>query len=178
MPGLASRMTALLGAVDRGGNVDTEAEVGGLHFFKEILGVHAVVENGGDGCWSGEAVDDATEVGRHVALPVRRRRHVPPWAERAAIQRIAHVDRLIGQRHFEKLLELGQAPLVVLAAARDGKDNVVVEKAGGVAVSMESVRHRALPGGGGNRLLLFLFVRWIGHLAEADVRLGPLQVVT
>src|SRR5262245_36475449 len=36
VPGLVGGMTALLGAVDRGRDIDAESEVGGLHGFHEI----------------------------------------------------------------------------------------------------------------------------------------------
>src|SRR5205823_1687251 len=141
MAGLTGGVAALLGAVDRRRDIDAEAEVSVLYGLDEILGVDAVVEDSGDGGGGGQAVDDTSVVGGHVAVPVRGRRHVPARTERASIERIAHVDRLKRQRHFEKLLELGQASLVILSPAGDCEDHVIVVEALGVAVAMKCVGH-------------------------------------
>ena len=48
--------TALLGAIDGGGDVDAQAEVGFFHRGDEIFGGGAVVEDGGDGGGGVEAL--------------------------------------------------------------------------------------------------------------------------
>ena len=61
--------------------------------------------------------------------------------QRAAVARIAQVHRLERQRHLQELLQLRDAALVVLAAAGDGEDHVIVVKAFGVAEAVQCVGH-------------------------------------
>ncbi len=67
---------ALLGSIDRGGDVDAEAQIGILHSLDEILGRDAIVEHRGHRCRTGQAVDHALKIRRDVAIPVRGRIHV------------------------------------------------------------------------------------------------------
>src|SRR3954471_10766930 len=103
--------------------------------------MHAFVEHGGYGGWTGQPVDDAAKIRSHVAMPVRRRRHVSPRPQGAAVQRIAQVHGLEWQGHFQKLLQLRQAAFIVLAPAGNGEDDVIVVKTVGASVSMQSVGH-------------------------------------
>ena len=55
---------------------------------------------------------------------------------------IADVHGLERQRHFQELLKLGNAAFIIFAAAGAGEDDVIVAKAFGVPVAMQSVGHR------------------------------------
>lgn len=66
----ARLVTALLGAVDRGGPIHAQTEVGFLYAFQEILSRHAVVEHGGRGGRGIQAVDHRMKIRLDVPIPV------------------------------------------------------------------------------------------------------------
>src|SRR5580765_2826682 len=91
--GDACRMTALLGAVNRRGDVDAESQIRLADSFHQVLRRDAIVEYGGSRGGHIETVDHGAEVGLDVALPMRKRVHRFGWPERTAISRIAEIHR-------------------------------------------------------------------------------------
>ena len=97
-------MAALLGAVDRGRDVDAEAEVLFAHALEELLGGHRWLSNtAAQVVTSVRPIDHGLEIGRVVALPVGQSDSLAcDGREGAAVPGIAKVDRLELQRDLEE----------------------------------------------------------------------------
>ena len=131
----------------------------------------AIVEHGGARRDVGQAVDDRLKVRRVVARPVRQRVHLARRPNRAAVPRVAEVDRAVLDRDLQKAPQpVERVLLLERPLARHRKDDEVVVKALGAAESMQRIGHVVTISRSGAR-------RWRAAAAEADVGLGALEVV-
>src|SRR5215471_3457833 len=121
-------VTALLGAIDRGRDVDAETKIGFLNSLDEVLGSRAIVEHSSRGGGCIVARDHSVKVRSHFALPMRERIHRPGRTERAAMTGVPEVDRMEPARDLQKLFQLGDGVFVILAPAGNGEYHVIVAK--------------------------------------------------
>src|SRR5882724_3341199 len=102
----------------------------------------------------------------NVAMPMRCDGLVSGRPDRAAMRGIPYVHWLERKSHLQEPLQLGNAALVVLALARACEHDVVVLKALGVSVAMQSIGHRtAAPALGGLATALVIRPRPVFVLA-------------
>lgn len=95
--------TALLRAIDGGGHVDAESEIGLFDGGYEIGGGRAVVEHGGYRGGGVESLDYGVEVGLCVAVPMGERSYLFGRAESAAVDGVAEVYGLELDGQLEEL---------------------------------------------------------------------------
>src|ERR1035437_5207912 len=144
VPAQTSRVAAQFRTVDRGRDIHAQTQIGLADRLQQVFGGGAVVEHRGGRGGRIQARDDGIEVELGIALPMGERIHRARWPERTSMTRIAEVDRIKFARHLEKLPELWHRIFVVLPAAAQGENNVVVAEAVHVADAMQSVGHRAI----------------------------------
>src|SRR5262249_54904585 len=130
------RVAALLGASDGGRNINAQPEIRGLDRSHKVLSGDSVIKHSGNRCRRVHSINYRAEIWRRLTMPVRGRVHAARGAERASVNGISKIDGLERQSHFQKLLQLRNAALVVFATAGNGKDDVIVVKALCVTVSM------------------------------------------
>src|ERR1035438_5294846 len=150
---------ALLSAIDGSGDVDAESQVGFHDRLYEILGCDPVVKHRGGSGGRIEPGDDRCEIRLDITVPVRRRMHLLRRPQRATVPRVTQIHRLELQRHLQKLFELGDAVLIILAAAAHSEDDVGVMKAFRIAVTVKCISHRLTTSGCASVLAAVLVTR-------------------
>src|SRR5688572_28006017 len=130
-------MATLIGSVNGGRDIDTEAEIFFAHGLHKIFRLYAVVENSGDRGDMRQTLNDRIEIGGHIAAPMRGRRHILARTQSAAIPGIAKIHRTEGGGEPQELAQLLEGALVVLALAGDRENNEIVLKRGSRTESMQ-----------------------------------------
>src|ERR1700691_5883199 len=134
-------VTATLRALDGGRYVDAHAKVFFFDALDELLRGSRVVEDRGASGWNGEAFDDGMKIRLHIPVPVRPGSKIFRGAQCAPVPGISQIYRLVLQGNFQEAMEFGQCVRIFVGLAGNGKDNVVVVEALGIAKPMKSIGH-------------------------------------